>query len=369
MADVDAIIVGSGIVGLATGAALARAGKSVIVLEKNHSFGEEISARNSEVIHAGMYYPTDSSKAKFCVEGNARTYEYCGARGIMANPISKLILATSKSEIGALEALFARGIANGVPNMEIIDKAKIKALEPDAVAEAAIFAPSSGIVDSHSLMLALLGEIEDNGGALARMAPFAGAKYINEEWQVSTSGTEATQISATNLILSAGLWSTNVAQSVVGLGSEFIPQTKLAKGNYFRYLGKAPFSRLIYPMPSAGGLGIHLTPDAAGHARFGPDVEEISTIDYKVNEGRKHLFAQSIKAYWPQMDENLLAPDYAGIRPKIGDALKSFEDFRILDAHSHKLSGLICLFGIDSPGLTSCMAIGNEVLNRILQFE
>lgn len=365
MADVDVVIIGAGVIGLATGAAIARTNKSVILIEKNHGFGEETSSRNSEVIHAGMYYPTGSLKARLCVEGNRLIYEYCNARGIMANPIGKLILATTSSEADALHDIFKRGNENGVPRMEVYDSAKIKSIEPHANADCAIFAPTSGIMDSHSIMLALLGEIEDNGGALARNAPFIHAERINKEWQIKTGGIDATQLSAKTLILSAGLWSETVAKSVIGLDEKFIPQVKYAKGNYFRYLGKAPFTHLIYPMPSAGGLGIHLTPDAAGHARFGPDVEPINEIDYKVNESRKHLFVQSIKSYWPQMDDNLLAPDYAGIRPKIGDALHSFEDFRILDESVHGLEGLICQFGIDSPGLTSSMAIGNETLRRI----
>lgn len=369
MADVDVVIIGAGVVGLATGAAIARTGKSVIVIEKNHGFGEETSSRNSEVIHAGMYYPTGSLKAKLCVEGNRLIYEYCKARGIMANPIGKLILATSLNEIDALHDIFKRGNDNGVLGMEIYDGAKIKTLEPEASAVAAIFAPTSGIMDSHSIMLALLGEIEDNGGALARNSPFIRAENKNGEWQIETGGEDATSLSANNLILSAGLWSTSAAKAIIGLDEKFIPEVKYAKGNYFRYLGKAPFTHLIYPMPSSGGLGIHLTPDAAGHARFGPDVEPIEAIDYKVNEARKPLFVNSIKSYWPQMDETLLAPDYAGIRPKIGDALHSFEDFRILDESTHGLKGLVCQLGIDSPGLTSSMAIGNETLKRLTSFD
>ncbi len=364
MADIDCVIIGAGVVGLAIGAALAKSGKSVIILEKNMHFGEETSARNSEVIHAGMYYPTGSLKAKLCVRGNHLIYEYCQKRGIMANALSKFIVATNDEQVLGMEKLYKRGLDNGVP-MEIYDAAKIKSLEPALKAKAAIFSPSSGIMDSHSIMLSLLGELEDNGGALARSSPFLSAEYKNKEWQIEVGGESPTSISANFLILSAGLHSENVAKSVAGLAPEFVPIVKYGKGNYFKYTGKAPFSRLIYPMPSKNGLGIHLTPDAAGHARFGPDVEIVTSLDYKVNESRKGIFAASIKSYWPECDENLLAPDYTGIRPKIGNALEGFEDFKILDKSNHNLEGLICLFGIDSPGLTSSLALGEEILARV----
>lgn len=361
MADIDVLIIGAGMVGLGIGRAIANTGKSVIIVDKNPSFGEETSSRNSEVIHAGMYYPTGSLKAQFCVRGNQLIYEYCAARDIMANPISKLILATNDTEIDKLHHIFEQGQINNVPNMRVIESDEIKRLEPAIDAKLAIYAPTSGIMDSHSIMLALLGEVEDNGGALARNSPFMGARRKDGEWVVEIGGDEGTIISANTLILSAGLWSGAVAKNVEGLEEKFIPHVKYAKGNYFRYMGKAPFSRLIYPIPNHGGLGIHLTPDAAGHARFGPDVEVVEEIDYRVNENRRALFAQSIKSYWPQLDENLLSPDYAGIRPKIGKDVESFTDFQILDESQHKLQGLVCLFGIDSPGLTSSLAIGEYV--------
>lgn len=365
MADIDVLIIGAGMVGLAVGATIARTGKSVIIIDKNPSFGEETSSRNSEVIHAGMYYPTESLKAKLCVRGNQLIYDYCAKRGIMANPISKLILASNETEIPKLERIFDQGNINGVPNMRIIEGAEIEKLEPALNAKAAIFAPTSGIMDSHSIMLALLGEIEENGGALARNSNFESAEFKNGEWEVNVSGDEPIIIKASNLILSAGLWSQKVAENISGLNDKFVPKMKYAKGNYFRYLGKAPFSRLIYPIPNHGGLGIHLTPDAAGHARFGPDVEQVFNLDYRVNEARRTIFAQSIRSYWPALDEELLAPDYAGIRPKIGDNIEDFHDFEILDCDNHGLIGLICLFGIDSPGLTSSLAIGEYVAEKL----
>jgi L-2-hydroxyglutarate oxidase LhgO len=366
VADIDAIIVGAGAVGLAVGRALAVAGKSVIVLEKNHSFGEETSSRNSEVIHAGMYYPTGSLKARHCVAGKHAMYQFCRERGISARALGKLIVIPDEAALPALTSLYERGLANDIADLEIVDAAAIKTLEPMVTAHAALLSPSSGIVDSHSYMLALLGVIEDHGGALARSAPFLGATPLaSGGFEVRVGGEEPMTLTTNQLVLSAGLWSTQAGKSVEGLDPVHVPETKFAKGNYFNYGGKAPFSRLIYPMPSTGGLGIHLTPDMNGHARFGPDVQPVETLDYRVDESRKQAFVASIKAYWPQMDEALLTPDYTGIRPKVGNALHSFEDFRILDASVHGLEGLVCLFGIDSPGLTSSFAIGEDVAARL----
>lgn len=365
MADIDVVIIGAGAVGLAIAANVAKQGKSTIIVDKNPSFGEEISSRNSEVIHAGMYYPTNSLKAKLCVRGNELIYEFCNKRAIMANPISKLILACNETEIPKLEQIYNQGIVNNVKGMKIIETKEINNLEPELNAKAAIYAPSSGIMDSHSIMLALLGEIEDNGGALARNSPFLLAAYKNGEWHIKIGGTEESEITASTLILSGGLWSQSIANKIDGFPKNLIPNMKYAKGNYFRYLGKAPFSRLIYPIPNHGGLGIHLTPDAAGHARFGPDVEEVFEIDYRVNINRKNDFYKSISAYWPKVDESLLSPDYCGIRPKIGKTIEEFVDFQILDENSHKLPNLIALFGIDSPGLTSSLAIGEYVSEMV----
>lgn len=366
MADIDCIIVGAGVVGLATARALAVAGKSVIVLEKNERFGEETSARNSEVIHAGMYYPIGSLKARLCVAGKNAMYQFCHERGISARAIGKLIVVPDAGAMPALSALYERGLANDIPDLEIVDAAAIKTLEPAITAHAALNSPSSGIVDSHSYMLALLGVVEDHGGALARNAPFLGATPMGGGgFEVRVGGAEPMTLTTNQLILSAGLWSTQAGQAVEGLDPVYVPETKFARGNYFTYGGKAPFTRLIYPMPSSGGLGIHLTPDMNGQARFGPDVQPVDTLDYRVDESQKPAFVASIQHYWPQMNPDLLKPDYTGIRPKVGNALQSFEDFRILDSSVHGLEGLVCLFGIDSPGLTSSFAIGEEVAKRL----
>lgn len=366
VADIDAIVVGAGVVGLATARALAVAGKSVIVLEKNERFGEETSARNSEVIHAGMYYPTGSLKARLCVAGKHAMYQFCHERGISARAIGKLIVIPDEQALPALTALHQRGLANDIPDLTIGDASVVKGLEPAITAFAALVSGTSGIVDSHSYMLALLGVVEDHGGALARNAPFLGATPLaGGGFEVRVGGSEPMSLITKELVLSAGLWSTQAGRAVEGLDPIHVPEVKFARGNYFSYGGKAPFSRLIYPMPSTGGLGIHLTPDLNGQARFGPDVQPVDTLDYRVDEGRKPAFVASIQQYWPQMNPDLLAPDYSGIRPKVGNALTQFEDFRILDASVHGLDGLVCLFGIDSPGLTSSFAIGEEVAARL----
>lgn len=366
MADVDTVVVGAGAVGLAIGRALAKAGQSVIVLERHRGIGEEISSRNSEVVHAGLYYPPGSLKAALCAPGAHAIYAYCRARGIAAQQLGKIVVAPSDADVPALEQLADRARTNGVDGIELIDPAAIRALEPEVVAAAAILSPVSGIFDSHGYMLALLGEIEDAGGALARAAPFEGAAQAADgSWTVRVGGEGAMALSTARLVLAPGLHASAAAQRVEGLDPASIPVTRYARGNYFRYAGKAPFRRLIYPMPSAGGLGIHVTPDLSGHARFGPDVQPVEALDYRVDESRRAAFAANIRAYWPGLDETLLQPDYAGIRPKIGNALKGFEDFRIDGPSGHGLAGLWCLYGIDSPGLTCSLLLGEHVAGRV----
>lgn len=365
MHDADAIIVGAGVAGLAVGRALAAAGLSPIILEKNDRFGEETSARSSEVIHAGMYYPEGSLKARLCVAGKRALYAYCAPRGIRAEALGKLIVATGADELEGLEALYHRGLANDSGPLELLDPRAIARLEPAVRAVAAIWSPTSGILDSHAYMLAMLGDVEAAGGALARNAPFLGAAPLpGGGFSVRVGGREPMNLTTARLVLSAGLWSTEAGLAVEGLDPALVPRTRLARGNYFSYAGRAPFRHLIYPMPSVNGLGIHVTPDGAGQVRFGPDVQEVDSLDYRVDESRKGAFAESIAAYWPELDPDLLVPAYTGIRPKIGQAMNGFEDFRILDRDSHGLEGLVCLFGIDSPGLTSSFALGLEVAAR-----
>jgi L-2-hydroxyglutarate oxidase LhgO len=363
MADCDALIIGAGCVGLAIGRALALAGLSVIVVERNASFGEETSSRNSEVIHAGLYYPPSSLKAKLCVEGRRGLYAYCAARGIRADPLGKLILAAREDEIPALERLMAWGKENGVEDLSWVSSEGLSQMEPALRAVKALHSPHSGLFDSHGYMLALLGEIEDHGGAVVMRTPFLGASPVQRlgGYRVRLGGVEPTSIHARALILAAGLASEPVAHSVQGLSPVHIPAVRFAKGSYFRYAGKAPFSRLIYPAPTPAGHGVHYSIDPNGQAKFGPDVEMVPAINYQVDASRRVQFAAGIRRYWPGLEEDRLQPDYAGVRPKIGAAPKAFEDFRILGPDRHGQAGLYCLFGIDSPGLTASLALGEHL--------
>ena len=367
MLDLDAIVVGAGCVGLAIGRALALAGKSVVVVERNDGFGEETSSRNSEVIHAGLYYPPGSLKARFCVQGRRALYAYCAARGVRADPIGKLILAVDEAEITALERLMDWGGQNGVEELRWLDAAEITAMEPAIKAVRAIHSPQSGLFDSHLYMLSLLGELRDQGGELAVRTPFLSASPLVKQtgFKVRLGGAEPTELTARALILSAGLASETTAHAVRGLSPVHIPAVRYAKGSYFRLTGKAPFSRLIYPAPTPAGHGVHFTPDPNGAGKFGPDVEMVAAIDYAVDPDRRTQFAHGIKRYWPDLQEDRLQPDYAGVRPKIGAAPKAFEDFRITGPEKHGVAGLWCLFGIDSPGLTSSLALGEHVARQV----
>ncbi len=366
MADWDSVIVGAGAVGLATGRALAARGLSVVVLERHERFGEETSARNSEVIHAGLYYPPGSLKARLCVAGRRALYQYCAARRIEARAIGKLIVAVNDGELPALRDLLERGAKNDVEGLRLMDGPAARALEPQLRCVAAIHSDQSGVVDSHGYMLALLGEIEDAGGALARAAPFEGANAHPDGWQVRIGGAGASAFTTRMLILCPGLGASEAAAKVEGLAAAAIPETRYAKGVYFRYAGPAPFSRLIYPAPSVAGHGVHYTPMADGRGRFGPDFEMVDAINYQVDPARAATFAAGIARYWPPVEADRLVADYAGIRPKIGAAPARFEDFRIDGPDAHGLAGLFCLYGIDSPGLTSSFVLGAHVADLAL---
>lgn len=359
--DIDVLVIGAGCVGLATGRAFAKAGRSVIVAERHAGFGEETSSRNSEVIHAGLYYPPGTLKAKACVDGQRALYAYCAARNIRAQNLGKLIVATTAEEAIRLEPLMAWGQANGVGGLAWLDAGQVAKLEPAVRAVRALWSPESGLFDSHSYMLALLGEIEDAGGALVRKTPFEGATPVPGGFEARLGGAEPITLRTRILVLSAGLNSPAVAASVEGLKPEHIPPVRFAKGVYFKHSGKAPFRHLIYPAPGGGGHGIHVTPEQDGSCRFGPDFEMVDAIDYRVDPARRELFAHSIQKYWPGLDPDRLHTDYSGIRPKIGADPYGFTDFRIDGPEQHGLEGLFCFFGIDSPGLTSSLVLGERV--------
>jgi len=352
-------VIGAGVVGLAIGRALARAGREVLVLERERQFGTGTSSRNSEVIHAGIYYPAGSLKARLCVEGRRMLYAYCSARGVAHRTLGKLIVATRQAQVDSLRSILARAQANGVENIAMIDAAEALRLEPQLACIAALHSRETGIVDSHGLMLALLGDLEAAGGALACASPFAAARRVGDRWIVRTGGEADFELAADAIVNAAGLHAQDVAAAIEPASPA--PRRFLARGCYFQLAGRAPFSRLIYPVPVPGGLGVHLTLDLGGQARFGPDVEWIDAIDYTVDPHRADAFYAEVREYWPQLPDASLAPAYAGIRPKLSGPGEPAADFVIDGPRAHGVPGLIHLFGIESPGLTACLAIGEHV--------
>lgn len=351
--DIDCIVIGAGVVGLAVARTLSLHGREVIVLEAAPAIGTGISSRNSEVIHAGLYYAPDSRKARHCVRGRAMLYAYCETRGIPHKRLGKLVVARDESEVAALEAIAARAARNGVDDLRFIDRAQIAALEPALSSHAALHSPSTGIIDTHALMLSLLGELEDNGAALALDTPVVSGEVWEGGVEIVTGGAEPARIVARCVVNCAGLAATDVASRVAGLAAA-PPQMRFAKGNYFGMTGRVPFSRLVYPVPEPGGLGVHVTLDMGGRARFGPDVEWIDEIDFNVDPARATPFYEAIRRYWPGLPDGSLYPDYCGIRPK---PVEGDGDF-IIDVAT---PGIISLYGIESPGLTSSLSIADEV--------
>jgi L-2-hydroxyglutarate oxidase LhgO len=358
---VEAIVVGAGVVGLAIGRALALAGREVLVLEAERHFGTGTSSRNSEVIHAGIYYPAGSLKARLCVEGRRMLYDYCAGRGVAHRRLGKLIVATREPQRETLRSILDGALANGVENIAMVDAAEARRLEPQLSCVAALHSRETGIVDSHGLMLALLADLEAAGGSLACASPFASAERHGDGWIVRTGGDAPFALEADLLVNAAGLQAQQVAAAIESLPPEHVPQRHLARGCYFQLAGRAPFSRLLYPVPVAGGLGVHLTLDLGGQARFGPDVEWVDAIDYTVNARRADAFYAEVREYWPQLPDASLAPAYSGIRPKLAGPGEPAADFVIAGPPSHGVGGLVNLFGIESPGLTACLAIGEHV--------
>jgi L-2-hydroxyglutarate oxidase LhgO len=363
---VDAVVVGAGVVGLAVARALAMRGREVIILEAEDAFGTHTSSRNSEVIHAGIYYPKNSLKARSCVEGKALLYEYCVAHGVPHKRCGKLIVAADEAQIQELKAIQAKAHSNGVTDVVWFTQAQALALEPELRCVAALYSPSTGIIDSHALMLAYLGEAEDHGAMLALKSPLIGGEITSDGMVLHTS--EMT-IEATTLVNSAGLRAPSVAASIEGFEKKFIPRELYAKGNYYTLTRRPPFSRLVYPIPEPGGLGVHVTLDLAGQARFGPDVEWMERIglkdDYSVDPRRAERFYAAIRRYWPGLPDASLAPGYAGIRPKTAGPGEPAPDFEIQGPRRHGVPGLVHLFGIESPGLTASLALADMVAREL----
>lgn len=367
MDQVDVIVVGAGVVGLATARELALAGLEVLIVEREGAIGSGISSRNSEVMHGGMYYATGSLKARLCVRGRRSMTAYLAERGLPHRLCGKLIVATSEAEVPKLQAILARGHANGVDDLELIDGAQARTLEPALSAVAALWSPSTGIVDTHALMTALLGDAENAGALLALRSPLVGAERSGDRWIVRTGGDEPFEMAARWIVNAAGLGAQAVARSIAGLAPAQIPPQRLAKGHYFALSGRAPFTRLIYPTPVDGGLGVHLTLDLGGQAKFGPDVEWLpagateADIDYAVDPSRQAAFEADVRRYWPGLPEGALQPAYSGVRPKLGGPGEPAADFVIAGPAAHGCAGTVQLFGIESPGLTASMAIAEEV--------
>jgi len=359
---VDCVVIGAGVVGLAVARALALAGREVIVVESAEGIGTETSSRNSEVIHAGIYYPKGSLMAETCVAGRRLLYAYCAEHGVPHRNCGKLIVATNAQEAELLASIKGRAEANGVEGMRLLTAAEAGALEPYLQCTAALLSPATGIIDSHSYMLALQGDAEANGAMLAFFSPIERASAVGDGIELEIGGAEPMKLRARLVVNSAGLHAPELARKIEGMPADKIPTAYYAKGNYFTLAGRSPFSRLIYPVPVPGGLGVHITVDMGGQVKFGPDVEWIPGIDYTVDPHRADKFYAAVRKYWPGLKDGALQPGYAGIRPKIVPPGAPAQDFTIQGPAEHGVAGLIHLFGIESPGLTASLALAERVV-------
>jgi len=364
--QVQAVVIGAGAVGLACARALAREGKEVIILERNNDFGLETSARNSEVIHAGIYYPQGSLKARMCVQGRQLLYAFCESHGVEHSRCGKFIVASSDAQASELETIQTKALANGVDDLQWLSEAMAKQMEPRLQCSAALHSPSTGIINGRAYMLALLGDAERHGASLAFNSRVTRIQSSVAGLQVTVmcDGQEENLLAET-LINATGHQAIALANTCEAIATEKIPKAYLAKGNYFSLAGRSPFSRLIYPVPEPGGLGVHLTLDLGMQARFGPDVEWVQTEDYSVNPQRAEVFYAAIRKYWPDLKDGALQPAYAGIRPKTVPQGSPDADFQIQGPQEHGVAGLVNLFGIESPGLTSSLALAERVCERL----
>ena len=362
---VECVVVGAGVVGLAVARALALSGREVWVLEAAEGIGTGASSRNSEVIHAGIYYPTGSLKARSCVDGKRMLYEYCGERGIPHKRLGKLIVASDEAEVPVLAGIKRKADENGVTDLETVSGDEVQGMEPALRVAGALLSPSTGIIDSHALMLAYQGDVENAGGAVVFHAPVLGGQVLGGGFLLQIGGDEPMALECEVLVNAVGLHAPDIARRIDGIPPETIPRKYLCKGSYYSLLGRAPFTRLIYPVPEKAGLGVHLTLDLGGQARFGPDTEWIEGEDYDVDIRRADGFYAAIRRYWPDLPEGALTPGYAGIRPKISGPTEPNADFLVSGPAQHGIGGLVNLFGIESPGLTASMALGAHVTDVV----
>jgi L-2-hydroxyglutarate oxidase LhgO len=353
------------VIGLAVGRALAIRGQEVLVIESAGAIGTGTSSRNSEVIHAGLYYATGSLKARLCVAGREMLYRYCEARGIRHRRIGKLIVATGSDEVSVLETYLAQARANGVDDLRWVEPAELAELEPQVRCVRGLLSPSTGIIDSHEYLLALQGDLEAKGGQVVLNSHVSRIGRTGDGFAICTGDQPKPAIHCRRVINAAGLHAQDVAAAIEGLQRPTIPRQYLARGHYYTLSGKSPFNRLVYPVAETGGLGIHVTLDLAGTARFGPDVQWLKSIDYRFNGDTRDKFAAAIRRYYPALDEGRLRPGYTGIRAKLSGPGEPAADFIIQGASDHRVPGLVNLYGIESPGLTAALAIAEEVAERL----
>jgi L-2-hydroxyglutarate oxidase LhgO len=360
--SVDCIVIGAGVVGLAVARVLAQSGREVIILESADMIGTETSSRNSEVIHAGIYYPVGSLKAQFCIDGKNALYRYCAEHGVPHRRCGKIIVATAEDQVPAMHEIKKRAAVCGVTDLEFLTAEDATALEPELFCHAALYSPSTGIIDTHTLMLEFLGDTEAAGGMIAYLSPVESGVVTDEGIVLNVGGEAPMRLLCRTVINSAGIHAPHIAGLIEGMPADKVPTTYLTKGNYYSLTGKTPFSRLVYPAPTTQFLGVHITIDIGGQARFGPDVEHVDTIDYDVDPRRSDGFYEAVRRYWPGLKDGALQPAYSGIRPRISPPGKPVPDFLVQGPNDHGVSGLVNLLGIESPGLTSSMAIADRVV-------
>ncbi|EFL89574.1 NAD(P)/FAD-dependent oxidoreductase [Ahrensia sp. R2A130] len=365
MHDIETIVIGAGAVGLAVARSLAMSGREVMLLERHAHYGQETSARNSEVIHAGIYYPQGSLKAQLCVRGRDMLYDFAAANGVETKQLGKLVVANGPQEDARLDEIAAHANACGVTNLRRVVPDEIADMEPDLQADTALLSPSTGIMDSHGLMTVLLGEAEEHGAMLVTRSAVERIERLNDGFAIHTGPNDPARITAKEVVCSMGLDGDTVFNRSFEGRDDWRKKLRYAKGNYYRLSGRAPFSRLIYPVPQPGGLGVHLTLDLAGQARFGPDVEWVDDLAYEVDPARADVFYEAIRRYWPALPDGALEPDYSGIRPKLSGPGEPNADFEVWGEERHSMAGFTVLAGIESPGLTSCLAIGEYVAERM----
>lgn len=369
MDRVDVVVIGAGVVGLAIAARMSQHFSNVLIVDKNASFGEETSSRNSEVIHAGIYYPKDSLKATLCVSGKHMLYQYCEKRHVPFQRIGKLIVAQNSEEEAYLQQTNMKAVANGVEDLQWVSQQQLRLSNPELSATAALLSPSTGIVDAHSYMLSLLSDIEQCGGEFVAKTAVVKTCAVDDGFHVTlNSQGEEIELASTYLINSAGLYAEQIANAIDGLEVRHVPKIHWCRGHYFSYSGKSPFTQLIYPVPETNGvgLGIHATLDLGGQLKFGPDTEYIDHLEYGVDPQLKEKFTRAIQRYFPQLNPDKLQPAYSGVRPKIQGPNDAFRDFSIQGVDVHGINGLVNLFGIESPGLTASLAIAEEVFERLV---